>query len=318
MLGAAVGFTFVSVALMTLGLVSLWYGFRHSPLRLLHRRLIPPDQRKTALRVFRDQTMSSLPVLHRWLSRAAFTGTLKRYLEQAEISQPVGVVLGLALLAAILGGHLVWRLTSSWFWSALGTGVPAILLLLYVLRRRRARLRRYAEQLPDALDVLTRALQAGQSLLQGLQSVAREMPEPAATEFRMTSEALRLGHSLRDALHAHSARVENLDFNLLATAVLIQREVGGNLVEVLDHASRTIRERYKLFGQIRALTAEGRLTGRIIGALPLGIGLMIYLLRPDLIMVLFKEEVGRSLVAVAVAMQLVGFYAMKRIMTIRV
>ncbi|MBI4611117.1 MAG: type II secretion system F family protein [Candidatus Rokubacteria bacterium] len=318
MLPAAMGLAFLAAVLMILGGASVWEGIRRSPLRLVRERLSPSGKRGPILRVFRDETMSSVPVLHRWLSRVPLASTLRQRLDQAEISQPVGMVLGVILLLAILGGQLAWLLTSSWFWSILATGAIGGVPALYVLRRRRARLSRYAEQLPDALDVLTRALQAGQSFMQGLQAVAREMPEPAATEFRMTFEALRLGHSLREAFQAHAARVDNLDFNLFATAVLIQREVGGNLTEILENASRTIRERYRLLGQIRALSAEHRLTGRIIGALPLAIGVMIYLLRPDLIMVLFKEELGRTLMAAAVVMQVLGFFVMKRIMTIKI
>jgi len=190
--------------------------------------------------------------------------------------------------------------------------------LLYVQRRRRLRLSLYAEQLPDALDVLTRSLRAGLSFMQGVQAVAREMPEPSQTEFRGTFEELRLGRELREALRSHADRVENLDFNLLATALLIQREVGGNLTEILDNASQTIRERYKLIGQVRVLSAQNRLAGRIIGALPFVIGVIVYLLKPDMIMVLFKEEVGRTLVATAIVMQILGFYAMKRVMTIKI
>jgi len=201
-----------------------------------------------------------------------------------------------------------------WLQVIVGVALP----LLYVRRRRRLRLGRYAEQLADALDLLTRSLRAGQSFLQGLQTVSTEMPEPSATEFRMTFEALRLGRSLREALQAHAERVENLDFNLLATALLIQREVGGNLTEILEHASETIRERYKLIGHVRALAAQNRLAARIIGVLPVGIGVMMYFLQPDLILMLFKEEVGKMLLAMAFVMQILGFIAMNRITTIKI
>src|SRR5262249_2521183 len=124
--------------------------------------------------------------------------------------------------------------------------------------------------------------------------------------------------ALPHALQAPAGRVESLDFNLLATALLIQREVGGNLTEILEHASETIRERYKLLGQIRALSAQNRLAGQIIGALPVVIGVMIYFLQPALILGLFKEEGGRLLLAMACVMQILGFFAMKRITTIKI
>ena len=317
MLGLAVVLTFMGVFLLVLVLVSLGEGRQGSSTRLVLRRFTPGSEQKATVRVFRDETMSALPVLHRWLRSVAFASKLGRYLEQADISKRVGMVLATVLLLAFLGGRLIWSLTSSWFWPAFGVGAFGSLPFLYVWRRRRVRLSLYAEQLPDALDLLAQSLKAGQSFLQGVQAVAREMPDPARTEFRRTYEELRLGRSLREALQSHATRVEHLEFNLLATAVLIQREVGGNLTEILENASRMIRERYKVIGQIRALSAQNRLAGRIIGALPFAIGVMIYLLRPDLIMVLFKEEIGRTLLAVAVLMQIMGFYAMKRIMTIK-
>ncbi len=318
MLGLAVLLTFASAFLLVLILVSLWERLRQSRMRLLRDRLGAAKAQKTTIRLFRDNTMSTLPLLQRWLSRAAFAGKLRRYLEQADISQPVGLVLGVVLLLGILSGRVVWILTSSWSWSVLGAAMIGSLPLFYVARRRRLRLGLYAEQLPEALDVLVRALRAGHSFLQGVQAVARDMPDPAGTEFRMTFEELRLGRTLRDALQSHAHRVQSLDFNLIATALLIQREVGGNLTEILENSSRTIRERFKLLGQIRALSSQNWLAGKIICGLPFAIGVMIYFLRPDLIMILFKDETGRNMMAVALVMQIMGFFAMKRIMTIKV
>lgn len=318
MVGFVVAFTFMAVFLLVWVLASLWDGFERSPMRLLRRRFAAAAQQKPTVRVFRDDAMSGLHALDRWLSRAALARKLLRYLDQADISQRVGAVLGAVLLLALLGGRLVWGLTSDGYWSALGTGTFGSLPLLYVRRQRRLRLDLYAKQLPDALDVLARSLQAGQSFLHGVQAVAREMPEPTAREFRMTFELLRLGRSLRDALQAHADRVENLDFNLFATALLIQREVGGNVTEVLDHTSRTIRERFKLLGEVKTLSAQTRLSGKVVGALPIAIGVIIYLMKPDLAMVLFTEEIGRTLVKFAIVMQILGFYVMNRITVIKV
>jgi len=319
MMGLLAGvLTFTAVFLLVLVLVSLGEGFERSPMRLLRRRFAAKSEKKATVRVFRDDTISSLPGLHRLLSRVAFAHQLRRYLEQADISQRVGMVLSTVLLLAFLGGRVAWGLSSSWLWSALGVGAFGSLPLLYIRRRRRLRLSLYAEQLPDALDMLARSLKAGQSFMQGIQSVAREMPEPAGKEFGMTFEALRLGRSLREALQSHAERVESLDFNLLATALLIQREVGGNLTEILENASQTIRERYKLLGQIEALSAANKLGAKIIGVLPVAIAGMVFFLKPDLMMVLFKDEFGRKLVATAIAMQLMGYYVMKRIVTIKI
>lgn len=318
MIGYVVTFTFIAVFLLVWVVISLWEGFARSPMRLLQKRFAGAGQQKPMVRVFRDDAMSGVQALNRWLSRVALASKLLRYLDQAGISQRVGVVLGTVLLLALFGGRLVWGLTSSWYWSVVGFGVLGSLPLLYVWRQRQLRLDLYAKQLPDALDVLTRSLQAGQSFLQGVQTVAREMPEPTAREFRMTFELLRLGRSLREALQTHADRVENLDFNLVCTALMIQRETGGNLTEILENTSRTIRARFKLLGEIRTLSAQTRLSGKIVGAMPIAIGLIIYFLNPDLIMVLFREEIGRTLVKIAVVMQILGFYIMNRITTIKV
>ena len=318
MVGFVVAFTFMAVFLLALGLVSLWQGFEQSPMRLLRRRFAGASQQKATVRAVRDDAMSGLQTLDRWLSHAALARKLQRYLDQADISQRVGMVLGTVLLLALLGGSLAWRLTSSWYWSALGVGALGSLPLLYVRRRRRLRLSLYAKQLPDALDVLARSLQAGLSFLHGVQEVAREMPEPIAREFRMTFGLLRLGRSLREAFQLHADRVESLDFNLLATALMIQRDVGGNVTEVLDHASRTIRERYALLGEIQTLAAQTRMSGKVVAALPIAIAVMIYLMKPDLVMVLFTDEIGKMLVKIVVVMQILGFYVMNRITTIKV
>jgi tight adherence protein B len=230
----------------------------------------------------------------------------------------VGLVLGAVLLVGLLGGRITWGLTSSLYWAALGVGTFGSLPFLYVRRRRRRRLDLYAEQLPDALDVLTRSLQAGQSFIQGVQTVALEMPEPTAREFGMTFELLRLGRSLREALHEHANRVESLDFNMVCTALMIQRDVGGNITEVLENTSRMIRARFKLLGEIRTLAAQTSLSGKVVAALPIAIGVMIYLMKPDLVMVLFTDEIGKMAVKIAVVMQILGFYVMNRITTIKV
>ena len=318
MVALAVALTFLAVFSGVLAVASLGEQVRRPPIRRILSRFAPPGERKTTFRLLRDTTMSALPVLHRWLTSAAYARRLATYLEQAEISQRVGVVLALVLLLALFAGHLAWRLTTSWLWLGLAMGGFGSLPLLYVQRQRRRRLDRYATQLPDALDLLSQSLKVGHSLVQGIQVVAREMPEPVRTEFQRTYEELRLGRSLREALQSHAARVENMDFNLLATAVLIQREVGGNLTELLENASHTIRAREKLLGHIRALTGESRLSAKILLLLPLALGGAIYLIRPEMIMILFTDETGRTLLALAIAMEIVGMYAMKRITTIKV
>jgi tight adherence protein B len=318
MVGLAVALTFTAIFLLALALLFLGDSAIQSPMRRLRRRLNAVSGQNVTIDVFRDVGVSSLASLQHFLSRAVFAQQFQRYLEQAGIAQRVGTILGMVLLLAFLGAWIAWRLTSSLPLSAIGLGVVGCLPLLYIRRQRRLRLALYAEQLPDCLDLLSRSLRAGQSFLHGVQSVAEEMPEPAKKEWRATFEELRLGRNLREALKAHSDRVENLDFNLLSTALMIQREVGGNLTEILENTSMTIRDRFKLLGQIDAISAQNRLGAKIVGALPLAMTGIVYLLNPDFIMVLFREEMGQKLVVAAIIMQLTGYYVMKRIVTIKI
>jgi len=319
MLGVGVALIFLAVFFLVLGAALLRASLMQVPIRLMRRRLAAGAAHPaTAVRLFLNERMSSVPVLESWLSRVPVARMLKRYLDQANIQRPVGVVLGITLLLTFLGAYLGRVVMVSSLWAAVGAGLFGSLVPLYVRRRRRQRLEAYAAQLSDALDVLNRSLRAGQSFLQGVQTVAREMPEPAAPEFRLTFEALRLGRPLREALQAHAERVENLDFNLFATALLIQREVGGNLTEILENSSLTIRERYKLLGQVRALTAQNRLASRVIGVLPFIVGGLVFFIHPALMSVLFKEPIGRTMVAGALMLLLLGFYLMKRITTIEI
>jgi tight adherence protein B len=154
--------------------------------------------------------------------------------------------------------------------------------------------------------------------MQGIQTVAREMPEPAAKEYQMTFEELRLGSSLRQALQTHADRVESFDFNLVSTAILIQRDVGGNLTEILNNASHTIRERYKLLRQVQTLAAQNKLGSKIVGTLPFIVAGIIYLLNPSFIMILFQDEMGQKLVMAAIVMQILGYYCLKRIVAIKI
>jgi len=188
MVGVAAGLTFLSVMLLVLGVALLRERAQQSPERLVRQRLTGVRTATvtgptTTIGLFRDEAMSGLPVLHRWLSRMAFASKFRKYLEQAGMSTRVGMVLGLTGLLTLLGGRVVLILTTSWVWAVIAAVGCGSLPVLYVRRRRRLRLGRYAEQLADALDLLTRSLRAGQSFLQGLQTVAGKCPSPRRLSF---------------------------------------------------------------------------------------------------------------------------------------
>jgi tight adherence protein B len=207
------------------------------------------------------------------------------------------------------------------FGSALSAAVAAVLAgvepFLYVRWKKRRRIRRMEAQLPDAIDLIARAVRAGHPLSAGLRMAAEEAPEPLATEFRITFEAQKFGLPFEEALLGLADRMEVLDVRIFLTAVLVQREVGGNLSEILETISETMRARFNLKRQVRVYTAQGRLSGYTLAALPIFVGLVISVINPGYMHTLFHEFVGRVLLVGAVIMQLIGFMWIRKIVDIR-
>jgi tight adherence protein B len=224
----------------------------------------------------------------------------------ATIGLPVG--LGLATLA----------ITRFWPAALLAAVIAALVPYFIVRRRRTKRLYAFEEQLPEAIDLLSRAIRAGHPLSSGLKMVADETREPVSGEFRRTHEENRFGLPFEDALLAMADRVAIIDMRILTTAILIQREVGGNLAEVLDNLANIIRMRFTIRRQLRVYTAQGRFSGYVLGALPIVVGLAIYSLNPPYIRLLFTDPVGKLLVIVAVIFQILGFLWIRKIVNIEI
>jgi tight adherence protein B len=172
--------------------------------------------------------------------------------------------------------------------------------------------------LPDTIDLLGRAIRAGHPLSAGLKMVADESTQPIQGEFRRSFEEQRFGLPLDDSLMAMSDRVGLVDVRILTTAILIQRNVGGNLAEILDNLAYTIRERFKIRRQLRVYTAQGRMSGYVLALLPVAMGCVFYLLNPAYIKILFTDPAGKLAMAVAVVMQLIGFYWIRKIVDIEI
>ena len=194
-----------------------------------------------------------------------------------------------------------------------GSG-PTIWLLL----RRRSRLKKFAVQLPDALELISRALRAGHSLGAGFNLVQEEMAAPVGQEFGRAFEEQNLGLPLDESLQGMTQRVPNLDLKFFATAVVLQRQTGGDLAEILDKIGSLIRERFKIWGQVQALTGEGRLSGIVLLALPPALFLAVYKLNPDYVPVLFTDPLGRKMLLVAAVLQVFGALVIRKIVNIRV
>jgi tight adherence protein B len=177
---------------------------------------------------------------------------------------------------------------------------------------------KFNQQLPEALELLSRSLRAGHSLGAGFGLVASEMPHPIRREFGRCFEEQNFGISLEESLNAMTVRIPNMDLRFLATAIILQRQTGGDLAEILDKISRLIRERFKLAGTIQALTGEGRLSGVVLMSLPPGLFVVMYFLNREYIMSLFKDDMGRWLLGGTIVMQLIGAFVIRKIVDIKV
>jgi tight adherence protein B len=190
--------------------------------------------------------------------------------------------------------------------------------LCWVLVRRKRRLKAFGAQLPDALEMIARTLRAGQSLAFGFSMVSSEMPAPIGREFGRVFEEQNLGVSLDESLRSLTDRIPNLDLKFFVTALVLQRQTGGDLAEILDKIGHLIRDRFQVWGQIQSLTGEGRLSGLVLLILPFALLIAVYRLNPDYIMVLFKDPAGKQMLAIAAFMQVVGALMIRKIVNIKV
>ena len=242
---------------------------------------------------------------------------LTKMFEQADANIKPSALFGISLGLAVVGGGL-----SLWAVNIYVVPVGALLCFtlpwLWLYMKRANRLKRFAGQLPDAMELVARALRAGHSLAAGMHVVAEEMPAPVCKEFGRVYEEQNLGIALEDALRGMCDRVPNLDLKFFVTSVAIQRQTGGDLAEILDRIGHVIRERFKILGQVKALTAEGRLSGVVLIALPIGLFMMMMYMKPDYIELLWKDPMGIKMSIGAVVLMIVGSICIKKIVDIKV
>ena len=271
------------------------------------------------LKLLRDEMFSSVPLLHRWMTRWAWSGRFQNFLTQAGMKVKPGKFF---LLCGVFGltGYVVAAHTVSRFAGApIALGVAAgALPWMFVAIKRRKRLRKFEEQFPEALDLLGRSIRAGHAFTTGLEMIGKETPEPVAGEFRKTFDEQNFGLPVRDALLNLAERVPLIDVQFFVTALLVQRETGGNLAEVLDGLSRVIRERFRLYRDVRVKTAQGKLTAGILIGLPPAMMCMLGMISPTYVRVLFDDHLGLLALALAAGLQLVGSVIIWKIIHIEV
>lgn len=202
-------------------------------------------------------------------------------------------------------------------WPVFACGF-ATMPIMWLSWRRRGRFKRFAKQLPDAMELIARALRSGHSLSSGINVVVEEMPNPIATEFLLAYEEQNLGVPIEKALKGMLRRMPNMDLKFFVTAVTIQKQAGGDLAEVLDKIGYIIRERFKIMGQVQALTGEGRISGLVLQALPIGLFIIVYYMNPEYVMLLFERELGKEMLMMAIGAQIVGAFVIKKIVNIKI
>jgi tight adherence protein B len=259
-----------------------------------------------------------LPGLDRLLSHTRRGFPLDRWLEQAGVRLSPSAVVLIAVAAAVAVGSMVgfiFRLPL----AGLGAGAIAAAVPFIVVRQRRAaRLRRFEEHFPEALDLIGRAVRAGHGFTAGLKMAADELDDPVGPEFRKTFDEQNFGLPLKDALGNLSERMPLLDVRFFATAVLIQRETGGNLAEILENLAGVVRERFKILRQVRVHTAHGRFTAWVLLALPVGLCMALSVINPEHMNLLFNEPMGQAMLLTAATMQVVGYLWITRVVKIEV
>jgi tight adherence protein B len=243
---------------------------------------------------------------------------LRLLFEQADVALSVPNFLLICAALAVAGIVLPTAVGMNVLFAPLVGGFLAILPIIWLLMRRKRRLRKFAAQLPEALELIARALRAGHSLAAGMNLVATEASAPIAVEFGRTFEEQNLGIPLEEALESLTKRVPNLDLKFFSTAIILQRQTGGDLAEILDKIGHLIRERFQIWGQVQALTGEGRLSGIVLLALPPALFAVVYRMNPDYLMLLFTDEMGKKMLVGGVVMQLLGALAIRKIVNIRV
>jgi tight adherence protein B len=269
------------------------------------------------LKLIRDELYSTVPVLQRIMMRLSWSGRLQDLIAQAGMrTRPARILLLTGVLG--LGGYVVILTIYHSQLLALAGLAAAIIPIAYIIIKRRRRLRAFEERFPEALDLLGRAVRAGHPFTAGLEMVSRESPEPVSGEFRKTFEEQNFGLPLRDALINMAERIPLVDVRFFVTALLVQKETGGNLAEILDELARVIRERFRIYREVQIKTAQGRLTAMILIAMPFGMLMVLEVINPGYIRVLFDDPWGPPVLAIAAAMQVIGSIFLWRIVRIQV
>jgi tight adherence protein B len=266
--------------------------------------------------LLKPRRTTHLPLLEMLIQRQGWAAQAEMQLAQADIPMRISEYVLLRLAGAIVFFFAASTLGAP-IYIALPAGAAGYLIpRAWLSIKRRSRLDKLNRQLPEAVQLVSSSLKAGFALLQALEAASERMPEPTAGELRRTIKDVGLGANMEDAIVAWGQRIPGPDLEIIVNAILIQRTVGGNLGEILDIVGHTMRERERLHGEIRALTAQQRLSGFVVGGLPIGLAVVLFLINPEYMSPLIEETAGRILLLAAICMEAFSFFLIKKILDI--
>jgi tight adherence protein B len=328
MLMVIVILVFIAVALIVFVAAS-FLDQRRAQARLLRERLASVQkaaQREPneELALLRDEMLSQIPALDNLLRRSERMTNFQNFLDQANLKVRAGNLLIYCVISAIVMGAVGLILAGSLppdqalLFVLVGAVVGAVIPFSYASYRRTKRFQKFEELFPDAIDTLARAVRAGHAFTTALELIASEIAEPVAGEFRMLFEEQKFGLPVRDALMNLTERMPLVDVKFFVTAVMLQRETGGNLAEILDNLSYVIRERFKIMRQVRVYTAQGRLTMVLLMALPPVIVVIMLMTSPMFIHPLFADPIGHTLIVSGIVLQTLGYFVIRNVIRIQV
>lgn len=288
--------------------------------RLLGREKIKKDKSPVpAATVFHTKTASNNKVAEMLVEKYQLGPKLAIFLEQAGLAWQPGHFVHLTLVAALAGLGVGWLFLPIPKWAAGLVGLATAMgPFLFVSTKRKARLKRFEELFPDTLEFVSRSMRAGHAFSVSLEMIHKEFQEPISGEFRRTFEEHNLGLPLDVALQKLAKRIPSLDVHFFVSAVLLQKRTGGNLAEILDKLAYVIRERFKLRGRIRAVSAHGKMTATALSCIPLAVAVLMFYTNPDYVKFFFTDDVGNEMLGGAVALQLIGYVIMQKIVKIEV
>ena len=311
---------FLAGLLSVEGIYILFKDIQRRRAEKLRRRIVSSIREETRRpHIWRERQFSQIALINNLLSYFKFAFIIERLLSQADIKTKVDRFIMIILSFLVLFGMMTYIIFGhNILISIPGALIGALIPIGYLIYKKKKRLEQFVERFPEALDFMVRSLRVGYALPHTFELIAKEFPEPLGTEFTKVYEEYNLGIPFEDALKRMEERLNILDVKFFVTSLLIQKEVGGNLSEILENLGYTIRERDELRRQAKVLTAEGRTSGWIMGTLPIVMGGIIFLLNPDYIKILFTHPIGKILLGSAIMMELLGAIVIKKIVTIKV